>query len=110
MYKTLYEYYYNIEIEDKYLVQMRSQTNVTGIMLPDVHSAKKMLVTNVLTEKQKPQIQEKQVDKNRPRLGRGGAGMKCRKPQPVDTTVSVRKSHKIPTDQNITKHSTMSYK
>ena len=42
MYNALYENYYNIEIEDRYLVQMRSQTKVTGIMLPEVHSAKKM--------------------------------------------------------------------
>ena len=32
MYKTLYENYYGIEMEDQYLVQMRSQTKVTGIM------------------------------------------------------------------------------
>ena len=38
---TLYENYYNIEIEDKYLVQMRSQTKATGIMLPEVHGTKK---------------------------------------------------------------------
>ena len=58
---------------------MRSQTKVTGIILPEVHSTKKMLDTNVLPEKQKPQIHKKQVDKNRPRLGRGRAGIKCKK-------------------------------
>ena len=106
MYNTLYENYYNIEIEIKYLVQMRSQTKVTGIMLPEVHGTKKMLQTNELLEKQKPLIQENQVDKNRPRLGRGKAGIKCKKPQPVvDTTVSVSKPCKIPTTQNVTKDS-----
>ena len=65
------------------------------------------LDTNVLPEKQKPQIQEKQVDKNRPRLGRGRAGIKCKKPQPVvDITVSASKSCKIPAAQNITKDNT----
>ena len=54
MYNTLYGKYYNIEIEDRYLVQMRSQTKVTGITLPEVHSAKKLLDTNVIPEKQKP--------------------------------------------------------
>ena len=34
-----------------------------------------MIVTNMPIEKQKPQIQEKQVDKNRPKLGRGRGGM-----------------------------------
>ena len=85
---------------------MRSHTKVTGITLPVVHDARKMLDTNVLPEKQTPQIHEKQVDKNRPRLGRGRARIKCKKPQPVvDTTVSVSKSCKIPTAQNVTKDS-----
>ena len=35
MYNTLYENYYSIEMEDWYLVQMRSQTKVTGITLPE---------------------------------------------------------------------------
>ena len=63
MYNTLYENYYNIEIEDKSLVQMRSPTKATGITLAEVHGTKKMLDTNVLPGKQKSQIQEKQVDK-----------------------------------------------
>ena len=106
MYHTLYGKYYSIEIEDWYLVQMQLQTNVTGIMLPEVHSMKKMLDMNVLPEKQKPQIHSGEVDKNRPRLGRGRAGIKCKKSEPVvDITVSVSKSCKIPTVQNVTKDS-----
>ena len=46
-------------------------------MLPEVHCTKKMLDTNALPEKQKPQINGEQVDKKRPRLGRGRAGIKC---------------------------------
>ena len=79
MYNTLYENYYSIEIEDQYLVQMRSQTKATGITLLEVHSTKKMLDTNILAEKQEPHIHKKQVDINRPRLGRGRAGIKCKK-------------------------------
>ena len=106
MYNTLYENYYSLEMADQHLVQMRSQTKATGITLPEVHGTKKMLDTNVLPEKQKPQIHGKQVDKNRPRLGRGRAGIKCKNPKPVvDTTVSASKSHKIPTVQNVTKDS-----
>ena len=49
-------------------------------------------VTNAPIEKQKPQIQEKQVDKNRPKLGRGRAGMQHKHPQPVvNTLVSANK-------------------
>ena len=54
MYNTLYETYYRIEPTDKYLVQMQSQTRVTGVNLPEVHGAKKMIVTNMPIEKQKP--------------------------------------------------------
>ena len=58
-------------------------------------------------EKQKPQIQEKQVDNNRPKLGRGRAGMQCKHPQPVtDTLVSANKSPKIPVNQKVTIDST----
>ena len=65
-----------------------------------------MLDMNVLSEKQKPQIHGEQVDENRPRLGRGRAGIKCKKTQPVvDITVSISKSCKIPTVQNATKDS-----
>ena len=67
------------------------------IALPEVHGTKKMLDTNILPEKQKPQLQNKQVVKNRPRLGQGRAGIRHKKPQPVDgITASTSKSHKIP--------------
>ena len=106
MYNALYENYYSIEIEDKYLVQMPSQTKATGIMLPEVHGVKKMLDMNVLPKKQKRQIHNEQVDTNKPRLGRGRAGIKCKKPQPVaDLTVSASKSCKIFTVQSVTKDS-----
>ena len=62
---------------------MQSQTKATGITLPEVHGAKKTLDTRVLPEKQKPQIQAEQVVKIRPRLGRGRAGIRHKKPQPV---------------------------
>ena len=43
MYNALYETYYRIELQDQYLVQTQSQTEVTGIMLPEVHGARKTL-------------------------------------------------------------------
>ena len=65
--------------------------------------------TNILPEKQKPQLQNKQVVKNRPRSGQGRAGIRCKKTQPVDgITASTSKSHeisKIPTVQGVTKDS-----
>ena len=100
MYNTLYETYYRIEMTDKYLVQTCSQTKAAGIILLEIHSTRKMLVTSMPLEKQKPQIQVKQVDKNRPKLGRGRAGRQCKHAQPVaDTLVSTNKSPEISTIQ-----------
>ena len=81
---------------------------MTGITLPEVHDVKKMLDTRVLSEKQKPQIQAEQVVKIRSKLGRGRAGIRCKKPQPVvvDITATASKSHKKPTIQNVTKDNT----
>ena len=64
MYNVLYETYYRIEPADKYLVQMQSQMRAAGVNFPEVHGARKTIVTNIPIEKQKPQIQEKQVEKN----------------------------------------------
>ena len=62
----------------------------------------------MLPEKEKPQIQAKQVVKIRPKLGRDRAGIRHKTPQPVvvDITATVSKSHKIPTIQNVTKDNT----
>ena len=63
--------------------------------------------TSILPEKQKPQLQDKQVVQNRPRLGQGRAGIRSRKPQPVDGKIaSTSKSQeipKIPMVQKVTK-------
>ena len=76
---------------------------VAGIILPEVHRVQKAITI----ESPKPQIPTKQVDKNRPKLGRGRAGIKCKKTQPVDDKqTSLSKSSKIPTVQNVTKDST----
>ena len=80
MYKALHKMYYNIKTKEQYLVQTQLQTKSSGIALQEVHGAKKMLDTNVLSEKQKPQLQNKQVVKNRPRSGKGRAGIRCKKP------------------------------
>ena len=98
MYKALYETYNSIEMKEQYLVQTQSQMKLSRITLPEVHGAKETLDTSVLPEKQKPQLKDKQVVENRPRIGQGRAGIRCKKPQPVaDITASTSKSHKIPT-------------
>ena len=84
---------------------MQSQTKAAGVKLPEVHGARKMITINTPIENKIPQIQEKQLDNNRPKLGRGRAGMQCKHPQPVaDTLVSANNSPKIPADQKVTSY------
>ena len=86
---------------------MQSQTKVAGVKLPEVHGARKTIVTHSPIEKQKSQIQEKQIDNNRPKLGRGRAEMWHKQLQPVaDTLLSTNKSPNIPTNQKVTIDST----
>ena len=107
MYTALYETYYSIETQDRYLVQTWSQTNIDWNNITRSKWSKENAGNECITRKLKPQIQREQVDKIRPRLGQGRAGIRCKKPQPVaDITVSASKSHKIPTVQNVTKDST----
>ena len=61
MYNTLYEIYYRIEMTDKYLVQTRSQMKAAGINLLEVHGTGKTVITSMPLEKQKPQIQVRQI-------------------------------------------------
>ena len=55
---------------------MQSQTKSAGVKLPEVHDARKTIIISMPIEKKKKlQIQEKQVNNNRPKLGRGRVGM-----------------------------------
>ena len=77
MYDTLYKTYYRVEPMSRYLEQMQSQTKAAGVKSPEVNGARKIIAISMPIEKQKPQMQERQVNNNRPRLGRGRVGMQC---------------------------------
>ena len=62
----LHGIYYRDDPIDRYLVQTQSQTKLAGVKLPEVYGTRKTISTHSPIEKQKPQIQEKQVDNNRP--------------------------------------------
>ena len=103
----LHERHYKIETEERYLVQMLSQTKSTRIKLREVHGVKKTLDTNLLPEKQKVILQIKKTIENKPTFGQGRAGIRHRKPQLTENiNASTNKSHeilKIPATQNVTK-------
>ena len=81
MHKALYENYYKIETKERYLVQTWSQTKSSGIALPEVYGAKKTLDMNMLPLKQKIAPQNKRIFENKPRLGQGWTGIRCKKAQ-----------------------------
>ena len=75
MKKVLWTRYYNIDEREqgKYLVQTRSQTKTSGIILPEVHGIDKGIDPNVRPEKQiiKPIIspEAKGISQDKLRLG-----------------------------------------
>ena len=94
-------------MKDRCSVQMHLQTKSSGIKLPEVHGVKKTLDTNLLPEKQKIILQINKNVENKPRLGQGRTGIKCKKPQLIENiTTSTNKSPKIlkvPVTQNVSK-------
>ena len=107
MHNALYETYYRNDSTGRYLVQTQSQTKVAEVKLPEVCRARKTIETHSPIEKQKPQIQQTQLDSNRPKLGKGRAGMWHKQLQPVaDTSVLTNKSPNLPSDQKVTIDST----
>ena len=73
---VLQDRYYNLEGEkERYMIQTRSQTKVSGVQLPEVHGTRKGLDPPKILEKQlQPAV--KLVIEKKPRLGQGRAGIK----------------------------------
>ena len=82
-YKILNDNYYNIE---KYLIQMRSQATSSGIKPPEVHGMGKNLDPNMKPEKQ--HANSKQGSVERPCTGQGRAGLKRKKPDPINQIIN----------------------
>ena len=108
MHKALYENYYKIKTKERYLVQTQLLTKSSRVALAEVHGAMNTLDMNILSEKQKIVPHNKKIVENELRFGQGRAGIRCKKPQPVDCiTALTSKSHKIPKipmTQNVTKN------
>ena len=92
-YKILNDNYYNIE---KYLIQTRSQARSSGIKLTKVHDMGKNLNPNIKSEKQ--HANPKQGSVERPHTGQGRAGLRRKKPDPINQTINQPSdpSQKIP--------------
>ena len=106
MHNMLHERYYKIEMKEIYLVQTCLQTKSSTIKLPEVYGRKKTPDMNLLPEKQKMILQIKKTIENKPRLGQGRAGIRCRKPQLTENiTAPTNKSHEVPKiTQNVAKN------
>ena len=76
MKSVLQDKYCNVgENEEKYMVQTRSQTKVSGVQLPEVHGSRKKLDPHRIPEKQPQPIVRLDVDR-KPRIGQGRAGVR----------------------------------
>ena len=53
MHNMLHERYYKIETKERHLVQTCLQTKLSGVILPEVHGAKKILDMNLLPKNRK---------------------------------------------------------
>ena len=81
-YKILNDNYYNIE---KYLIQTWSQARSSGIKLPEIHGVGENLDLNIKPEKQ--HANSKQGSVERPCTGQGRAGLRRKKPDPINQTI-----------------------
>ena len=82
-YKILNDNYYNIE---KYLIQTRFQAKSRGIKLPEVHGMGRNLDPNIKPEKQ--HANSKQGSVERSCTGQGRAGLRRKKPDPINQTIN----------------------
>ena len=82
-YKILNDNYYSIE---KYLIQTRSLGKSNSIKLPEVHGVGKNLDPNIKPEKQ--HAKSKQGSVERLHTGQGRAGLRRKKPDPINQTIN----------------------
>ena len=83
MHNVLQENYYKI---DRYLVQTRSQTQFSGIKLPEAHGMRKNLDPNMKLERQHANPIKGSVVKLH--MGQGRAGLKRKRSDPINHTIN----------------------
>ena len=92
---VLQDKYYNVgKNEEKYMVQNRSQTKVSGVQLPEVHGLRKRLDPHRIPEKQPQPIVELDVDR-KPRIGQGRPGVRRKAPPLLDPKQETSTSNPI---------------
>ena len=72
--------------DNKYLVQMRSQTKSSSMTLLEVHGMRKNLDPNLKPERQ--HTLPKQGSMERPHVGQGRAGSKRKRPDPINYAIN----------------------
>ena len=85
---------------------MWSQTKSSGLKLPEVHGVSKNLDPNIQPEKQNIRpLKVYEISQEKPMMGQGRAGMRRRRPPPINNTISQTSelSKKIPEASKIEK-------
>ena len=82
--------------DSKYLIQMHSQANTSGIKLPEFHGVQKCLDPNLRQEKQHTLPKQRRLEKLQ--ISQGRAGSKRKKPDPINQAInqSSEMSQEIP--------------
>ena len=84
MKSVLQDRYYKVgKNKEKYMVQTRSQTKVSGVQLPEVHGSRERLDPHRIPEKQSQPTVGLDVDR-KPRIGQGRAGVRRKAPPLLD--------------------------
>ena len=81
MQAILKDRYYDIGIDNKYLIQMHLQAKSSGVKLPELHSVDKGVDPNIKPERQilkSPNLTTQLNSQGQPRLGQGRAGPRRR--------------------------------
>ena len=68
------------------MIQTRSQARSSGIKLPEVHGMGKNLDPNIKPEKQCANPKQESVE--RPHIGQGRAGLRRKKPDPINQMIN----------------------
>ena len=90
MHNILHERYYDIGKSEKYLVQMQSQTNSSGIKLPKVHGVRIWILTYQPEKQNIKALKGNEISQEKPRIGQAGA-MRRRK-SPFNQTTAAETS------------------
>ena len=93
--------YYNIGNDSKYLIQMHSQAQASGMKLPEVHNVDKGINPNIKPERLVQKYLNTAIQPNKPRLGQGSKGLRRETSVPTQAQFQVQSKNESQTKEQI---------